>query len=77
MKNVVVIVAGSGQHHDLSIEAGTTARDILQQIGLQGFVLTKDGDHKSFGEDESVYEAITDGQKLYAASITDVGRKAA
>jgi len=77
MKNVVVIIAGSGQHHDLTIEAGTTARDILQQIGLQGYVLSKDAGQHTFGETENVYAAVDDGEKLHAAAKTDVGRQAA
>ncbi len=77
MKNIVVIVAGSGQHHDLTIEAGTTARDILQQVGLQGYVLSKDAGQHAFGETENVYAAVDDGEKLHAATKTDVGREAA
>jgi hypothetical protein len=77
MKNIVVIIAGSGQHHDLTIEAGTTARDILQQVGLQGYVLSKDAGQHTFGETENVYAAVDDGEKLHAAAKTDVGRQAA
>ena len=77
MKNVVVVVAGSGQHHDLAIEAGTTTRDILQQVGLQGYVLSKDAGQHPFGESENIYAAVDDGEKLYAAAKTDVGRVAA
>lgn len=73
MKNVVVIVAGSGQHHDLAIEPGTNARDILEQVGLSGYVLSKDAGQHTFGEIENVYVAVDDGEKLYAAAKADVG----
>jgi len=77
VKNVVAMIAGSGQHHDLTIEAGTTARDILQQVGLQGYVLYKDNGQHPFGETENVYASVDDGEKLQAAAKTDVGRQAA
>ena len=73
MKAVVVIVAGSGQAHDLSIQPGTTASDILKQVGLQGYVLSKDRGQHIFGEKENVYPEVDDGEKLFAASKTDVG----
>ncbi len=74
MKNVVVIVAGTGQMHDLTIQPGTSARDILTQLGLQGYVLSKDRGQHPFGETENVYPEVDDGEKLYAAAKTDVGR---
>jgi len=77
MKNVVVNVAGTGQHHDLSIEVGTSTDDILKQIGLQGYVLSKDSGQHTFGQYENVYAAIDDGEKLYAAAKTDVGEATA
>lgn len=74
MKNIVVIIAGSGQPHDLAIEPGTTARDILGKLGLNGYVLSKDAGQHTFGENENIYPEVDDGEKLYAASKTDVGQ---
>lgn len=76
MKNIVVQMAGSDQYHDLTIEAGTTARDVLQQLGLQGYVLSKDNGQHTFGDTENVYASVDDGEKMHAAAKTDVGRQA-
>ena len=75
MKNIVVIVAASGKHHDLQIEAGTTADDVLGQIGLSEYVLSKDNGHHTFGGSENIYPEVEDGEKLHVASQTDVGSK--
>lgn len=74
MKNVVVITAGTGNHTDLAIEPGTAAKDILDQLNLTGYVLSKDSGQHVFGENENVYASIDDGEKLHAASKTDVGK---
>ncbi len=73
MKNVVIIVAGTGRHHDLSIEPGTTSRDILAEIGLAGYRLSKDNGQHVFGDNENVYPLVEDGEKIHCSSKTDVG----
>lgn len=73
MKQIVVIVAGTGQHHDLSVEPGTAARDILRQVNLPDYVLSKDNGNFVFGADENIYPKIADGEKLAATARTDVG----
>lgn len=75
VKHIVVIVAGTGKARDLDIEAGTTARDILTDLGLQDYVLSRDSGQDVFGENENVYTAIQDGEKLYASTRTDVGNQ--
>jgi len=73
MKQIVVITAGTGNHTDLTIEAGTTASDILKQLNLSGYVLSKDNGQHVFGESENVYANVDDGEKLHIATKTDVG----
>ena len=73
MKHLVVIVSGTGQPHDLEIQPGTTAGDVLKQIGLTGYVLQKNGENP-FGETENIYPRVEDGEKLYANSPATVGR---
>jgi|GEM_PF-896768 len=73
MKSIVVVVAGSGQAHDLTVQPGTSARDVLAQIGLQGYVLSKNRGQNPFAEAENIYPVIDDGEKLFAMSKTDVG----
>lgn len=77
MKSIVLIVAGTGQHYDLSIEPGTTARDVLSQTNLSGYRLSKDNGQTVFGENENIYPAIENGEKLHASAKTDVGLRAA
>jgi len=72
MKRVLVTVSATGAGHDLEIQPGTTAADILRQIGLQEHQLKKAGENP-FGESENVYPRVADGEKLYANSIADVG----
>ena len=38
---MVVVVAGTGQIRDIQIEAGTTAGDILNQLTLRDYLLSK------------------------------------
>ncbi|MGP8321427.1 MAG: hypothetical protein ACT6FE_03765 [Methanosarcinaceae archaeon] len=73
MKQIVVITAGTGENSDLSIEAGTTSSDILKQLNLSGYVLSKDNGQHVFGATENVYKEVDDGEKLHVASKADVG----
>ena len=73
MKNIVVIIAGTGQAHDLTVQPGTTAGDILGQLSLNGYNLAKDQGRHIFGETENIYPEVQDGEKLHAISKTDVG----
>jgi hypothetical protein len=72
MKNIVVVMVGTDQHHDLAIEPGTTARDILRQIGAENFVLYKDAGQRSLNNTENVYPLVQDGEKLFAGPSTKV-----
>ena len=73
MKKLSVVVAGSGRIHDLTIEPGTTCRDILQELHQPDFLLSKGPNEPFFAKAESVYDKVNDGQKLYASSPADVG----
>jgi len=74
MKRIAVIVVGSGQIHDLTINPGTTAREILREIGLEDYNLSKQNESHPFGLDENVYVEVQDGEKLNAATKVDVGQ---
>jgi len=73
-KNIAIIVAGAqGQEiKDLAIKPGTTARDVLQTLGLDRYVISK-GDGKVLGPRDNVYEQVEDGEKLYATTEAEVG----
>ena len=74
MKNIAVVVAGTGQIKDLAIKPGTTAKEILTTVGISDGTLSRQNG-PSFAADENVYEAVTDGQKLFASATADVGGK--
>lgn len=75
MKSAVIVIAGSGRSHDVTIEPGTSPEDIFRDLGIgEDFVLSRDNGAHVFGATEKIYAEIKDGEKLHAASRTDVGR---
>ena len=58
MKSLSVVVAGTGQIKDIQIESGTTARDILNQLGLPDYLLSKGPNDPFFAAAESVYDKV-------------------
>jgi hypothetical protein len=75
MKTIAIKVAGSEQEPiDVEIAPGTTAGDILRQLGLQGYLLsTGPTSDRFFGDAENVYAAVRDGDKLFASTRAEVG----
>lgn len=74
MKRIVVNVAGAtNEYRDLTIEPGTTTNDILKELDLQGYQLSRDGADDILGPDENVYVAVADGTKLIAEAPMTVG----
>lgn len=73
-KNIAIVVAGAqGQEiKDATIKPGTTAADILKGLSLQRYVISK-RDGKIFGPRDNVYEAVDDGEKLFASAEAEVG----
>jgi hypothetical protein len=73
MKRIAVKVAGSEtEPQDLTIKPGTTAGEILAQLGLEGYLLSLPNSDRFFGDDEVVYD-IPNGSKLLATSPMEVG----
>jgi len=76
MKRIVVIIAGAvAEARDLTIEPGTTARDILNELELEGYELSREKVDDVFNPDENVYAAVEDGEKLNAVSNPVVGKR--
>lgn len=66
-KNVIISVAGSegNREMDVILTPGIKPRDVLTQLNLTGFQLTKpEGGSFSFNDD--LYQAVSDGQKVFA-----------
>lgn len=75
MKQIAVKVAGSEEEpRDISIKPGTTSSDILNQLNLEGYLLSTGANSRHFfGDDEVVYPQVVDGDKLYATTPAEVG----
>jgi len=73
MKKLSVVVAGTGQIRDLEIKPGTTAGDILAQLNLRDYLLSKGPNDPFFANGESVYDKVADGEKIFASTKAEVG----
>ena len=74
-KHVTVVVAGSGgQKHEVEILPGVTTRDLLEQLGLTGY-LSKLDDPAPFGENEELFSRVKDGDKLVVSPNTPVANR--
>jgi hypothetical protein len=73
MKKLSVVVAGTGQIRDIEIQSGTTAGDILNQLNLRDYLLSKGPNDPFFAAAESVYDKVKDGEKIFASTKAEVG----
>ena len=74
MKDILVVVAGTGDRKPVSIKPGTTARDLLDQLGLQQYQLSADGDPGNIIPlDADIYNTVRNGQKVWATTGAEVG----
>lgn len=73
MKRLSVVIAGTGQIRDVEIQSGTTAGDILNQLGLRDYLLSKGPNEPFFAQAESVFDKVGDGEKIFASTKAEVG----
>jgi hypothetical protein len=73
MKRLSVVVAGTGQIRDVEIQPGTTAGDVLNQLALKDYLLSKGPNDPFFAAAESVYDKVNDGEKIFASTKAEVG----
>jgi len=73
MKKICVSVVGSGQLHEINIEPGTTAGDILRGLNIADYLLSRNPSADFFAHAESVYDKVSEGQKLFASTKATVG----
>ena len=67
-KGLIIAVAaaeGKDEYKDVAITPGTQPRDVLSQLGLNGFQLNKP-EGGAFAMTDDLYRAIESGQKLNA-----------
>lgn len=68
MKSVTISVAGTGgqrEYQDVTLMPGTTPRDVLSKLKLNGFQLSRP-EGGAFAHGDDLYAAVADGQKVYA-----------
>jgi hypothetical protein len=73
MKKLSVVVAGTGQIRDVEIQPGTTAGDVLHQLNLPDYLLSKGPNEPFFAAAESVYDKVQDGEKVFGSTKAEVG----
>src|ERR1017187_8659613 len=76
MKRLSVVVAGTGQIRDIELQSGTTAGDVLNQLSLKDYLLSKGPNDPFFAAAESVYDKVKDGEKIFASTKAEVGEPA-
>lgn len=73
MKKITIVPAMGGNYTDLDIKPGTTARDVIRQLGLaDDYVLTHGNGSEAIPMDENLYETVKDGAKLYSTTEVSV-----
>ena len=73
MKHLSVVVAGTGQIRDVEIQPGTSAGDILHQLNLPDYLLSKGPNEPFFASADSIYDKVGDGEKIFASTKAEVG----
>ena len=75
MKTLYVSLPGANEQHELEIDRGTTAGDVIAHLNLEGYELIKPGSetNERFNENEDVYSAIKDEQILKAGTPAPFG----
>ena len=77
MKNIIISVAGTnGQREfkDVQILPGTKPRDVISKLILNGFQLSRP-EGGAFGFNDDLYQAVADGQKVFATKAdVEAGR---
>ncbi len=73
MKKLSVVVAGTGQIRDVEIQAGTSAGDVLRQLNLNDYLLSKGPNEPFLAAAETIYDKVKDGEKVFASTKAEVG----
>lgn len=73
MKQVTVCMLDSGKNIDRTVAPGTTAGDLLRDVGLPNGLLSGSRNGDILANADGIYDKITDGQKLFASTPASVG----
>jgi len=72
LKTLNLVVAGTGKTQELRVEEGTTARDLLMQTDLDGYVLSLGDGQPPFPNSYDLSE-LTPGTIVYASTPAEAG----
>ena len=79
-KNITVIPSAGGNFHDFTIGAGTTPKEIIEEIQIkehltpnENYVLTLGKGADAFHRDEQIYGSVENGQKVYLTTAAHAG----
>ena len=64
-KQISIVVAASGEIRDIALSEGATVREVLKEIDLQGYQLSRKGG-EVLNPNTNLYSEAMDGEKLYA-----------
>jgi hypothetical protein len=73
MKRISVVVAGSGQIRDIEIGPGTSVGDVLTQLHLREYLLSKGPNEPFLANADTLYDKVNDGEKVFASTKAEVG----
>jgi hypothetical protein len=73
MKRLSVVIAGTGQIRDVEIQPGTTAGDVLNQLNLSDYLLSKGPNDPFLANRETIFDKVEDGSKIFASTKAEVG----
>ena len=73
MDKRIAVVAGD-RVLDAVVAPGSTAADVLQQVGLPSEFFLSKRDGLPFGDSEVLFDQLRDGEKAYASSKATVGQ---
>jgi hypothetical protein len=73
LKRISLVIAGSTRGpQDVTIQPGTTAHEVLSQLGLNGYLLSAKGGQTYYGDDENLYPQVLNGDLIYATTAAEV-----
>ena len=64
-KQISIVIAASGEIKDIALTEGATIRDVLNEVQLQGYQLSKKGG-EVLDPNADLFTMATDREKLYA-----------
>lgn len=68
----VVMVVHGNELQEVGIAPGTTAADVLNEIGVPNSYWISGREGRAFAKDEDIFHKVQDGQRLFVSAPADV-----